>query len=234
MRWSLILHRSSEDTMRGKRWMLVALLVAAALHAGHAWGGESLETYALWGDPQKGRQVYAEHGCAQCHAIRGVGGTLGPDLGRPPVYHKTVTQMAGIMWNHAPQMRQLAKTKGIAVKPLTGSEMLDLLTYLYSLQFLDEPGNVRLGARLFASKGCAACHAITGDRPTIGPPLAQFRQYASPILWVEVMWKHAVEMEQKMREMGLSWPRFEKNEMVDLITYIRSAARPQGPEKKAR
>jgi hypothetical protein len=39
-------------------------------------------------------------------------------------------------------------------------------------------------------------------------------------------------MEQKMKEMGLSWPRFEKNEMVDLITYIRPAAQSQGPQKK--
>ena len=216
-------------TMQATIFVLVTSLVLPRVVCSQA----AQEIYVLWGDPQKGRQVYAEHGCPTCHAIKGVGGTLGPDLGRAPLYHKTVTQMAGVMWNHAPQMSQLAKTKGLTVRPFTGSEMLDLLTYLYSLQFLDEPGNARTGARLFVSKGCAACHAITGDRPAIGPPLGRFRQYASPILWVEVMWHHAVEMEQKMREMGLAWPRFEKNEMVDLITYIRSVARPDSPEKKA-
>jgi len=137
--------------------------------------------------------------------------------------------MAGIMWNHAPQMSQLAKAKGITVRPFTGSEMLDLLTYMYSLHFLDEPGNARQGSRLFVSKGCAACHAITGERPAIGPPLSRFRKFASPILFAEVMWRHALEMEQKMKEMGLSWPRFENNEMVDLITYIWSSA--QQPQK---
>lgn len=216
-----------------RKCALLAILLAASLFPSlTALTQETEETYVLWGDPQKGRKVYADRGCASCHAIKGVGGTVGPDLGRPPSQHRTVTQMAGTMWNHAPEMSQLAKAKGINLRPFTGSEMLDLLTYLYSLHFLDAPGNARLGSRLFVSKGCAACHAITGDRPAIGPPLARFRHYASPILWAEVMWKHAVEMEQKMKEMGLSWPRFEKNEMVDLISYIRSAAQPQGPEKK--
>lgn len=192
---------------------------------------EAQETYALWGDPQKGRKVYAGHGCATCHAIKGVGGTVGPDLGRAPAAHKTVTQMAGVMWNHAPQMRQLAESKGIPFKPFIGSEMLDLLTYLYSLHFLDEAGNARQGARLFVSKGCAACHAVSGDKAGIGPPLARFRQYASPILWAEVMWGHGTGMEQKMRELGLAWPRFEGNEMVDLITYIRTASQPPKRER---
>lgn len=83
--------------------------------------------------------------------------------------------------------------------------------------------------RLFVSKGCGSCHAISGDRPAIGPPLARFRQFASPVLWAEIMWKHALEMEQKMQQMGLAWPVFERNEMVDLITYIRSVARSQKP-----
>ena len=212
--------------------LLGILFAATVLPVPRLLAQETEETYVLWGDPNKGRKVYAERGCANCHAIRGVGGTLGPDLGRPPSQHRTVTQMAGIMWNHAPQMTLLAKTRGINIRPFAGSEMLDLLTYLYSLYFLDEPGNARAGSRLFVSKGCATCHAISGDRPAIGPPLARFRHYASSVLWAEIMWRHAVEMEQKMKEMGLSWPRFEKNEMVDLITYIRSAAQSQAPESR--
>ncbi len=208
--------------MRCTRLPIVALLLVL-LSPGGARAGE---TYALWGDPGKGRTVYAEQGCATCHAIRGVGGTLGPDLGRAPLYHRTVTQMAGVMWNHAPQMRTLAESRGLAPRPMTQGEMLDLLTYLYSLHFLDEPGDARRGERLFVSKSCAACHRATGDRPGIGPPLSRLKGYASPILWAEVMWTHAVKMEQKMREMGLAWPTFQDNEMVDLVTYIRSATRP--------
>jgi hypothetical protein len=43
------------------------------------------------------------------------------------------------------------------------------------------------------------------------------------------MWSHALKMEEKMREFGVGWPRFEGNEMVDLITYIRSVAQARKP-----
>jgi mono/diheme cytochrome c family protein len=201
---------------------VISPLVLTLLTVG---SGLSQERYVLWGDAVRGRQIYAEAGCPTCHAINGVGGSLGPDLGRPPVYHKTVTQMAGTMWNHAPQMRRMAEVRGLTPRPLAESDILDLLTYLYSLHFLDKEGDPAEGARLFVRKACAACHTVTGDRPGIGPPLERFREFASPILWAEVMWTHAVSMQQKMEEMGLEWPTFEGDEMVDLITYVRAAAR---------
>ena len=193
--------------------------------------GLAQDRYVLWGDPANGRQVYAEAGCATCHAINGVGGTFGPDLGRPPAHHKTVTQMAGAMWNHTPEMRRTAETQGLAFRSLTESEMLDLLTYLYSLHFLDREGDPATGARLFVRKGCASCHTASGDRAGIGPPLSRFRDFASPILWAEVMWTHAVQMQQKMEEMGVDWPTFEGDEMVDLITYVRATARSREPQQ---
>ncbi len=204
------------------RSFVLMLLLLTPLTAGE---GLAQERYALWGDPVEGRQVYADAGCGGCHAINGVGGTMGPDLGRPPVDHKTVTQMAGAMWNHTPAMRRTAEVRGLAFQTLTESEMLDLLTYLYSLHFLDREGDSAKGARLFVRKGCAACHTTSGDQAGIGPPLGRFRDFASPILWAEVMWTHAVQMQQKMEEIGLEWPTFEGDEMVDLITYVRAAAR---------
>ena len=39
---------------------------------------------------------------------------------------------------------------------------------------------------------------------------------------ISVMWNHAPEMEKMVTEMNLIWPRFEKNEMKDLISYIQS------------
>jgi mono/diheme cytochrome c family protein len=129
-------------------------------------------------------------------------------------------------------MRRTAAAQGLVFQTLTESEMLDLLTYLYSLHFLDREGDPAKGARLFVRKACAACHAVTGTSPSIGPPLAQFRDLASPILWAEVMWSHAVQMQQKMEEMGLDWPTFEGDEMVDLITYVRAAARSGEPQQR--
>lgn len=189
------------------------------------------DEYVLWGDAQKGSRVFAEKGCGSCHAIRGVGPTLGPDLGRISGKPLTMTQMAGTMWNHAPVMRRLAEEKGIGWKPFRGPEMRDLIAFLYAIKLLDKPGDPRRGERLFVEKGCAACHSVAGGDGKIGPDLKQWRQYASPILWAELMWAHALKMEEKAREFGLRWPRFEENEMVDLIAYIQRELGPATPER---
>lgn len=195
-------------------------------------GGADAEDYVLWGDARKGREVFAEKGCGTCHAIRGTGSSVGPDLGRIAARHLTMTRMAGAMWNHAPAMEQTAAERGITWKEFRGSEMRDLIAFLYAVSALDEPGDPRRGARLFIEKGCATCHGLKGQDPTIGPRVEQWKRYGSPILWAELMWSHALGMETKVREFGLPWPKFAGNEMVDLIAYIERelATRPR-PER---
>ena len=194
-----------------------ATVIAVLLMAPAARAAE--EVYVLWGNPQAGRQVYAKKGCGSCHAIKGVGGEGGPDLGRPPSEHRTMSQYAAILWNHAPAMREAMQRRGIPWTPFEGPEMADLIAYLMSIQVLDDPGDPRRGERLFAEKGCAACHRATA------PELAQWQRYASPILWAEVMWRHGPEMQEQMAKRGQPWPRFTGTEMADLVAYIRSVIR---------
>jgi mono/diheme cytochrome c family protein len=56
-------------------------------------------------NPLKGRLVFEEKGCIECHAIGGYGGTAGPDLSREE-YHGSTLDLASIIWNHAPQMNR--------------------------------------------------------------------------------------------------------------------------------
>ncbi|MBI4591529.1 MAG: cytochrome c, partial [Candidatus Rokubacteria bacterium] len=118
--------------------LLLALLAGLLLPA-----SAGAQQYVLWGDARKGQRVFVEKGCGSCHAIRGMGPTVAPDLGRIPARHFTMTQMAGIMWNHAPAMQQTAREKGIAWKAFKGSEMRDLIAFLYAASLLDEPGDPR-------------------------------------------------------------------------------------------
>jgi len=200
------------------------LLLGLAMFVHDAAAQENV-TYAIWGDPNAGRQVYAEKRCGQCHAINGVGPTIGPDLVRSPQTAHTITQLAGVMWNHAPLMHQASVETGIRWTPFKGSEMRDLIAYLAFLRLLDQSGNVDRGRRLFDEKRCSTCHALAGDQRGIGPDLSRWRQYGSPILWAEIMWQHASEMETKMGEMGLTWPTFRGNELVDLIAFIQAETR---------
>ncbi len=186
-------------------------------------------SYSIWGNPEHGRKVYIEKGCGTCHAINGVGPTIGPDLATPPQHPQTITQLAGVMWNHAPEMQKVAQAKGIKWPTFQESEMRDLIAFIYFLRMQDRPGNVRRGQQLFDEKGCSTCHALGGKGSKIGPDLSRWREYGSPIVWAEVMWRHASQMEAKMREMGLQWPRFKGDEMVDLIAFIQSKAQSQSP-----
>ncbi len=187
------------------------------------WSGRSgaaEEEYVLWGNARTGSKVFSEKSCGSCHAIHGVGPNIGPDLGQT-AKRLTMTQMAGAMWNHAPIMEKLARQKGISWVPFKGSEMRDLIAYLYSISLLDRPGDPRRGERLFVEKGCATCHSVGGKGGKIGPDLKQWKRFGSPFLWAELMWNHALEMEKKMQEFGVPWPRFEGNDAVDLIAYIQ-------------
>lgn len=209
----------------GAPTFLLAVFLARAALASEAQGKEQERIYSIWGDPKAGRRVFAEKGCGKCHPINGVGPNLGPDLGRPPTEPQTVTQIAGAMWNHAPEMRRAALEKGLRWPEFRGTELRDLIAFLYFVRMLDQPGDARRGEHLFDEKRCSVCHALGGKGGKIGPDLTHWRRFASPILWADVMWRHAIEMEGKMREMGLEWPRFEGNEMVDLIAFMERETR---------
>jgi mono/diheme cytochrome c family protein len=210
--------------MKIKRKHLFYVLLLLLAYPGRMLFAQTQEkVYAIWGDPKDGRKVYAEKGCGKCHAINGVGPTIGPDLGRWSSHQpQTVTQIAGVMWNHAPEMQRAAKEKGVRWKSFQKSEMRDLIAFIYFLRLLDQPGNVRRGERLFNDKRCAACHAIAGRGSKIASDLSQWKHYGSPILWAEIMWQHAIEMQEKMQEMQLKWPKFKDNEILDLIAFIQS------------
>ncbi len=50
-------------------------------------------------NPLAGSRVFGAKGCVQCHAVNGVDGTRGPDLGRNTV-SRSFFDFAVAMWNH--------------------------------------------------------------------------------------------------------------------------------------
>ena len=192
------------------------------------------KSYAIWGNPEAGRRVYAEKGCGKCHAINGIGPTIGPDLGKPSEKPQTITQIAAAMWNHAPQMRHVAQEKGVRWESFEESEMRDLIAFLHFLRVQDPPGNVARGRRLFDEKHCSSCHGLPGAGGRIAADPRQWKQHGSPILWAEIMWRHAIQMEAKTRELGFAWPRLEGSDMIDLIAFIQSEAQGKPTSKPSR
>jgi hypothetical protein len=59
--------------------------------------------------------------------------------------------------------------------------------------------------------------------------LSKYQKAVSPMDIVASLWNHSTEIEKAMREKGISWPRFKKGELADLLEFIRT---PKKTERK--
>lgn len=174
-------------------------------------------------NPAAGSRVFGSKGCAQCHAVNGVGGQVGPDLGRI-ARPRSFYGLAAAMWNHFPRMAERRRELGILHPHLNPRETGDLIAFLYTLNYFDPPGNLEAGQRLFTEKKCIVCHQVEGTGGVIGPNLDFFKQHGSPIFVATAMWNHGPAMAETMRARGIKRPTFKGTELIDLIAYLKSAS----------
>jgi cytochrome c551/c552 len=181
-------------------------------------------------DPLAGSRVFGSKGCVKCHAVNGVGGSVGPDLGRI-AQPRTFYDLAAAMWNHLPRMVERMQQLNITRPQLEPREAGDLVAFLYTLHYFDPLGNAEAGRGLFSVKRCVVCHQVGGTGGVVGPSLDHLRQFASPIFLATAMWNHGPAMMQAMRTRGIERPTFTAAELRDLVAYLvpASAAVPEGP-----
>jgi len=183
--------------------------------------------YMVPGNPVRGEKVFTGKGCVRCHAVRGTGGHIGPDLGRMELHH-SVTEIAGLMWNHQPAMWAKMQALGIPLPEFSDQEISDLIAYLFFLQYFDPRGDVVRGQGLYMEKGCILCHyAPRGTERLLAPDLSRSPALSSPLELSSAMWNHAPVMEAQIRERGLPWPRFRGDDVRDLVEYLRSVSAAQ-------
>jgi len=174
-------------------------------------------------DAFAGAGVFDAKGCVKCHAIRGVGGKIGPDLARTE-RPRSFYDLAAALWNHAPKMAARMRQLGIARPQLDAREAGDLAGYLFTLNYFDPKGNAAVGRRLFVEKRCVVCHSVGNTGGTIGPRLDGVKPVASPIFLAAAMWNHGPQMAELMQRENIARPTFKGSELVDLITYIISVS----------
>jgi mono/diheme cytochrome c family protein len=167
------------------------------------------------GEPERG-QVAFEQSCESCHSFGpGIGKKIDLLQRRAP---QTVTGYIAAMWNHA----ELMKTRSGAQFPrINAEDMPHLVAFLFSQSYFFERGNVARGRRVFENKTCASCHE-SRRKETGAPDLTQSAELYSPITLISAVWHHAPAMYEAMKRDGVSWPRFQGSEMVDLIAYLNS------------
>jgi cytochrome c551/c552 len=217
-----------------RRWMeRLGVSLGLALASFLLWGPQAAhaqERLGLTQNPLAGSQVFGSKGCVKCHAVNGLGGKVGPDLGRISG-RRSFYELAAAMWNHLPGMGQAMREHGIERPQLSEREAGDLIAFLFTLDYFDPPGDVEAGQRLFTEKKCVVCHQVGVYGGVVGPSLDHLGQYGSPILVAAAMWNHGPAMAEMMKAKGIKRPRFRGTELVDLISYLESAspAPLQGP-----
>ncbi|MCP4247017.1 MAG: c-type cytochrome [bacterium] len=185
------------------------------------------KTYLRPGSVTDGRRLFLEKKCDSCHPGRG------PDL-READLPTSVGSLAASMWNHSPAMTRVMREQDVARQEITPQELADVLAYVLSLGQQDIGGDPARGERIFAGKGCAQCHeageAVAAGQST-GPALQDMGKRASPVNVATAMWNHGETMLDEMTEVGMSWPVFVDNEMVDLLAYLKAEGSRSGNDE---
>jgi Ni/Fe-hydrogenase subunit HybB-like protein/mono/diheme cytochrome c family protein len=206
----------------------VVLILAAVPGRASAQEPSVVLSVALPDRPTAGARVFLRKGCGRCHSLgaQAAAGTMvGPDLRRLLV-SRTVMDLAGAFWNHAPVMREKMQELKMSPPTLTRDDIADIFVLLTAYRYyeveLGHPGSATSGRRVFVDKGCAGCHdedLKTGTR--VGPGLQKYRGRSSAIFLAQAMWNHSAEMADAMRARSVPWPKFAAREMDDLIAYLQ-------------
>ena len=196
----------------------IVLVLAAGLLL---WLGRPVTAVAGFGDPMQGQALFVSKGCVSCHAVRGAGGRVGPDLGRTAV-KGSFYEIAAAMWNHALVMDEKMREFHVSRPTFEKNELADLLAFLYFLNYFDEPGDPRVGKVLFAEKHCIQCHGLGRVGGTSGPRLDTLPRGTPPLRIAQNLWNHGPVMVPAIRRMGLDVPEFRGSEILDLFAYLRS------------
>ncbi len=205
--------------------LALSVLLLMSVQAARAQSGGDLTQ-----NPLAGSLVFGAKGCVNCHAVNGLGGAVGPDLGRI-AQRRSFHELAATIWNHLRGMGAKMREYQIERPQMSPREAADLVAFLFTLDYFDPPGDVEAGRRLFTEKKCVVCHQVGDYGGVIGPSLDHLRQYGSPILVAAAMWNHGPAMSELMAERGIERPRFVGTELSDLIAYLESiSAEPlEGP-----
>ena len=174
------------------------------------------------GDSARGARLFKSQQCVRCHAVNGIGGRVGIDLGRSVSRNYTPAQLASTMWNHAPVMWSAMEGSGIEPPRLSSGDAADLFAFFYSARFFDRPGDAARGQRTFASHQCGACHGIEDSRAEGAPPVVRWESLADPVVLVRQMWNHSYRMRQSFARRHIEWQELTSSELDDILAYLGS------------
>ncbi len=217
------------------RWLFLPVVLLTAFALAGAAPPDSGS--ALPDDPLEGRLLFENRNCTRCHGISGdnpeVGPGGGPDLGRS-AFGGSLLDLGAALWNHVPGMSVSFEDAELSWPELSQTEVVELTSFLYFIEYLGHPGDATAGRAQFQAKGCHECHELSGfgSRPGLGPDLAGLESFASPLFVAQAIWNHGPEMFDTIRTAGMVIPSFGEGDLADLSAYFRQATA-AGPAERA-
>lgn len=175
------------------------------------------EDVALPDNPLRGRLLFESRHCFDCHGFESTG--RGPDLAEGN-FSGSFLDLGASLWNHVPGMAVQHELHDLPWPALSPPEMVELLAFLYYLDYLGRPGDAERGQSLFQSDGCATCHEPARGQAQ-GPDLENLTRFASPLYVAQAVWNHGPAMLESMASAGIAPPRFQDGDVADLSAYIR-------------
>lgn len=198
-------------------------IIAYMMTAGR--GEDTARDRLVPGTPERGKRLLVEKGCARCHAPAGGLARRAPPL-EAMTHRGSLTEFAGRMWNHGPQMWTAMEQQGMASPRLSGQDTADIVAHLFTRRYFERsPGDAARGRRLLDRKGCLGCHSLHGKGGKVAPDLASANVVASPAGQVAALWNQGRFMETEARRRGTPWPRLTAQELADLVTYLAGVGR---------
>lgn len=208
--------------------LLLGLLLAAAGCAAIVRPAKSQQEGATANSVLAGSRTFGSKGCIGCHAVNGLGGREGPDLGRSQ-HTKTFYDVGAALWNHVAAMAERMDEIGMERPRLTPEDVGNIAAFLYWAGYFEPPGNAERGRAVFQNRRCIACHQVGSVGGVVGPNLDRIGRSGTPIQIAAAMWNHGPLMADMMRERGIERPDLTAADLDDLFAFLKSSA-PAQPE----
>ncbi len=180
------------------------------------------------GDPARGAKLFQDKQCVRCHALRGEGGKLGPDLSTGRSL-ETPIEWTQALWNHSAKMQSEMKRLNMTWPTFEPREFADLFAYVRRTaghsdgEFPFPASDPENGWEMFQKKGCIQCHSLSAQNPGAAPTLGPDRPLPSSFSeFGAVMLNHLPKMQAAMNDRGRAIPEFSGAEMSDLVGFIYS------------
>lgn len=176
----------------------------------------------------QGRKVFEEKHCSQCHSLFERERKAGPKL-QSNRFYGSFLDIFSILWNHTPEMGTFMRREVLERPQFNATELNQLVSFLYMLPYLGQPGDSRRGEALLREKTCFSCHSLRGKGKREGVNLDSLSIYQSQVVLLQRMWNHGPEMLGEIKTSKAPVPQFSGNDMTDLFATLTERA---GGEKR--